>query len=41
MPGWACKKCKKTFPTIAEGKYHKCEPVKFQRQPKKRRTKAT
>lgn len=26
---WACKKCKGKFPTMAEAKYHTCEPVKF------------
>lgn len=34
---WACKQCKGKFPTMAEAKYHKCEPVKFQRPAKKRR----
>lgn len=31
VAGWRCKECKGTFDTMAAMKYHKCEPVKFQR----------
>jgi hypothetical protein len=34
---WHCKKCKGKFKTMAAMKYHKCEPVKFQRPPRAKR----
>lgn len=38
----ACKKCKGKFDTMADFKYHACEPKKFERKPraKKRRVAA-
>ncbi len=35
--GWVCKKCKGKFPTMAEMRYHKCVPKKFELAPKKRK----
>lgn len=38
--GWHCKKCKGKFETMAEMKYHKCEPAKFKRPAKVKRSRA-